>query len=51
MGKTLRMRSLLMVVSIALLAASCTPPGPQTPPAEQRDTGHVDSGGAGGGAM
>lgn len=51
MSERIGIRLLLTVALIAILAVSCAPPGPQTSSVEPRDAGHVDSGGAGGGAM
>jgi hypothetical protein len=45
------MRRLIAVALISLFCTACSPIDPRHAPAEQKDTGHVDTGGGGGGAM
>jgi hypothetical protein len=45
------MSRLMAAALLVLLVAGCSPVAYQTPPDESATPGHVDSGGAGGGAM
>jgi len=45
------MRRALAATLLALMVVGCTPIDPHHPAAEQKDMGHVDTGGGGGGAM
>jgi hypothetical protein len=45
------MRRFASALLISLLCVACSPADPRHPPPEQRDTGHVDTGGGSGGAM
>jgi hypothetical protein len=45
------MRRLVSALLISLLCAACSPADPHHQAVEQRDTGHVDTGGGSGGGM